>query len=59
MSPALPKSAVAQWNQGTDSNKAGIAMRVVGFFLNKSAHTSVRAVDEVYKILSHAMQTGW
>jgi hypothetical protein len=59
MFPALSKSTIAQPNQGTYSNKAGIAMFIVGLFLNESAHTSVRAVNEIDQILSHTMQTRW
>ena len=59
MFPALPKSSVAEGNQGTDSNKAGIAMRIVGLFLHKSAHASVCAVNKVDNVLAHAMQARW
>jgi len=59
MFPALSKSPVAQRNQGAYSNKAGIAMFIVGLFLNESAHTSVCAVNEIDQILPHAMQTRW
>jgi hypothetical protein len=31
-------------------------MLLVGISLNKSAHASVRAMNEIYKVLAHAMQ---
>ena len=56
MFPALSKSAIAERNQSAYSNKAGIAMLTVCLFLDESAHASVCAVNEVDKILAHAMQ---
>ena len=56
MFPALSKSAVAQRNQSAYRNKASIAMLFVGLFLDKSAHASVLAVNEIDEVLAHAMQ---
>jgi len=56
MFPALSKSAIAQWNQGAHRNEASIAMLFVGLFLDKSAHACVCAMNEVDKVLAHAMQ---
>jgi hypothetical protein len=56
MFPALSKSAITEGNQGAYSNKAGIAMLTACLLLNKSAHASVCAVNEIDKVLAHAMQ---
>ena len=56
MFPALSKSAVAEGKQGAYSDKAGIAMLTVGFFLDKSTHASVCAVNKIDEVLAHAVQ---
>lgn len=59
MFPALSESAVTEGDQSAHSNKAGIAMLLVGLSLDKGAHPSICAVDEVYKVLVDAMQSRW